>query len=77
MSVTDEDQWIYIKYLCDNQTNCSYPFGGAYFVTDCAPGSQVDYISIYYDCLPGLKISAQKMSIFIHIHLLKIELFCG
>ena len=56
VSATDEDQWIYIKYLCDNQTACSYPFGGAYFLTDCAPGSEVDYISIYYDCLPGLTI---------------------
>ena len=54
VSVTDEDQWLYIKYLCDNQTTCSYPFEGSYFDTDCTPGSPVDYISIYYDCLPGL-----------------------
>ena len=69
MSEVDEDQWVYLKLLCDNRTNCTYPFDGFSFDVVCAPGSAVDYVSIYYDCLPGMKIS---VSYHDHVNILKL-----
>ena len=72
MSAVDVDQWGIIKLLCDNRTNCTYPFDGFTFDSTCAPGSAVDYVSIYYDCLPGKSYRATNHD---HVNILKGYLF--
>ena len=48
MESSDEDQWIYLKYLCDDANECDYHFQGSTFVSECTPTNAVDYVSIYF-----------------------------
>ena len=50
---SDNDQWVYLKLLCDGNTNCSYPFQGSTFLNECTATNEVDYVSVYYACEPG------------------------
>ena len=52
----DAAEWARLKVLCDNETDCSYQFHGTTFVTACSIAEYVDYVSIYYTCLPGRKL---------------------
>ena len=48
----DPAEWAYLKYSCDNKTECKYVYNGA-IINDCEAGYVADYMLIYYSCLPG------------------------
>ena len=47
--------FLELKVLCDNQTTCEFMNEGGY-VASCDSSSPVDYMTIYYQCLPGMSI---------------------
>ena len=57
VSQNNEADWLALKAACDNQTSCDYMFPGATFIGDCASAGEVDYMNIYYSCLPGWELS--------------------
>ena len=55
VSENDQAEWLALKYACDNQTTCNYLFRGAVFVEEaCGTGEDVQYLNVYYSCLPGI-----------------------
>ena len=46
------ENWILLKYRCDNQTSCGYVYEGV-VINDCEPGYVADYMEIFYNCIPG------------------------
>ena len=55
VSENNEADWVSLKLECDNQTTCNYLFTGSIFIGDCASAGEVDYMNVYFSCLPGLK----------------------
>ena len=45
------EDWLAIKYYCDNKTSCEYENGGSP-IDQCEEGYIADYLQIFYDCLP-------------------------
>ena len=46
------DDWVYLLYLCQNQTECAYEYAGS-VIDECEEGYVADYMQIFYSCLPG------------------------
>ena len=44
--------WLAIKLLCDGQESCEFQYSGAVFGFSCDVGVIVDYLQIFYSCLP-------------------------
>ena len=45
------EDWIAIKYYCDNKTTCEYENRGSP-IDDCQENYIADYLQIFYDCVP-------------------------
>ena len=53
VSDNQPQDWLALKVLCDNETQCEYQYMGS-VIESCEPEYIADYMSIYYTCLPGL-----------------------
>ena len=52
MAENDAGDWAYLKFTCDNKTECSYVYEGV-LINECESGYIADYMLIYYSCSPG------------------------
>ena len=44
--------FVALKLLCDNQTSCQFLNQGGVLLS-CSDPNEVDYVRVYYQCLPG------------------------
>ena len=45
------EDWLALKFYCDNQTSCVYENRGS-VIDECQTGYTSDYIHVFFDCLP-------------------------
>ena len=52
MEEDNPQDWLALKALCDDQATCDVTNLGGY-ISSCATSNVVDYVTVYYQCLPG------------------------